>query len=200
MIVTVFQHLEAVSVFIWVLQPNSLCWGYQKPDSKVIGKLLGKTMALLCRSLKFHWWDRLIIDNYIKLELVYNQSLKLYAEMTSIEDFRSVRLTWWATLPISETPVPSWYLAHGKSLITTWWVRKLLSWLVQLGFLNTGAWIVKIQKKLSLHVSFRGLGDQMSGSGSQMVADSQHYRLHVFNNKRRECRALLWEACWFQEG
>lgn len=60
-------------------------------------------------------------------------------------------------------------------------------------FLNTGAWIVKMQKQLSLHVSFRGLGDQMSGSGSQMVADSQHYRLHVlrvFNNKRK-CRALL---------
>lgn len=50
---------------------------------------------------------------------------------------------------------------------------------------------MKMQKKLSLHVSFRGLGDQMSGSGSQMVADSLHYRLCVFNNKRRECRALL---------
>lgn len=34
------------------------------------------------------------------------------------------------------------------------------------------------EKKLSLHVSFWGLGDQMSGSGSQMIADSQHYRLH----------------------
>lgn len=36
-----------------------------------------------------------------------------------------------------------------------------------------------------------GTGRSMSGSGSQMIADSQHYRLRVlrvFNNERRKCQ------------
>lgn len=49
-------------------------------------------------------------------------------------------------------------------------------------------------EEAELTCELSGTGRSMSGSGSQIIADSQQDRLRalrVFNNERRKCRALL---------